>query len=68
MAKRKSKSQPTWTDVKAKLADFDRTALLGLIQSLYAAYKDNHRSPLQPYSIALAGALGSGLAWLAIVS
>jgi hypothetical protein len=41
MAKRKQKSQPTWTDVKAKLADFDRAALLGLIQSLYAARKDN---------------------------
>jgi hypothetical protein len=41
MAKPKSKSQPTWTDVKAKLADFDRAALLCLIQSLYAAHKDN---------------------------
>ena len=41
MAKPKAKSQPTWTDVKAKLADFDRAALLGLIQSLYAARKDN---------------------------
>ena len=41
MAKLKQKSQPTWTDVKAKLADFDRAALLGLIQSLYAAHKDN---------------------------
>jgi hypothetical protein len=41
MAKRKSKSQPTWTDVKAKLAGLDRAALLGLIQSLYAAHKDN---------------------------
>ena len=41
MAKRKQKSQPTWTDVKAKLADFDRAALLGLIQSLYAAHKAN---------------------------
>ena len=39
--KRQSKSQPTWTDVKAKLADFDRAALLGLIQSLYTANKDN---------------------------
>ena len=39
--KRPSKSQPTWTDVKAKLADFDRPALLGLIQSLYSAHKDN---------------------------
>ena len=41
MAKRKLKSQPTWTDVKAKLEDFDRAALLGLIQSLYGARKDN---------------------------
>jgi hypothetical protein len=41
MAKRKSKSQPTWTDVKTQLADFDRAALLGLIQSLYGAHKDN---------------------------
>ena len=41
MAKRKLTSQPSWTDVKAKLADFDRAALLGLIQSLYAAHKDN---------------------------
>jgi hypothetical protein len=41
MAKRQSKSQPTWTDVKAKLSDFDRAALLSLIQSLYTAHKDN---------------------------
>jgi hypothetical protein len=39
--KRQSKSQPTWTDVKAKLVNFDRAALLGLIQSLYSAHKDN---------------------------
>jgi hypothetical protein len=41
MAKRQSKSQPGWTDVKAKLANFDRAALLGLIHDLYAAHKDN---------------------------
>ncbi len=41
MAKRQSKSQPGWTDVKAKLAGFDRAALLGLVQDLYAAHKDN---------------------------
>ena len=41
MANRKSKSQPTWADVKAKLADFDRAALLGLIQGLYTAHTDN---------------------------
>src|SRR6201987_4658789 len=39
--KGQSKSQPTWTDVRAKLTDFDRAALLGLIQSLYSAHKDN---------------------------
>jgi hypothetical protein len=41
MAKRKSKSQPTWTDVKAKLKGLDRAGLQGLIQSLYSAHKDN---------------------------
>ncbi|HXY48319.1 MAG TPA: hypothetical protein VEI01_02630 [Terriglobales bacterium] len=41
MTKRESKSQPTWTDVKAKLAAFDRTALLDLLHHLYAAHKDN---------------------------
>ena len=39
--KGQSRSQPTWTDVKAKLAEFDRAALLGLIQSLSSAHKDN---------------------------
>src|ERR1700731_2551512 len=39
--KRQSKSHPTWTDVKAKLADFDRAALLDLIRNLYSAHKDN---------------------------
>jgi hypothetical protein len=41
MAKRQSNSQPTWTDVKAKLANFDRAGLLELIHNLYAAQKDN---------------------------
>ena len=41
MAKRRSKSQPTWTDVKAKLASFDRPGLLSLVQDLYAANKEN---------------------------
>ena len=31
----------TWTDVNIKLADFDRTGLIGLVQDLYAASKDN---------------------------
>jgi hypothetical protein len=41
MTKREPKSQPTWTDVKASLAAFDRTALLDLLHHLYAAHKDN---------------------------
>ena len=41
MIKRQSKSQPTWTDVKSKLASLNRIGLLGLIQDLYAAQKDN---------------------------
>ena len=41
MANQQSKSKPTWADVKAKLAGFDRTALLSLVQNLYAAHKEN---------------------------
>ena len=35
------RSKPSWSDVKAKLADFDRPGLIGLVQDLYAASKDN---------------------------
>jgi len=41
MTKRHPRSQHTWTDVKAKLASLDRIGLMGLIQDLYAAHKDN---------------------------
>jgi hypothetical protein len=41
MARNRTQSQPTWSDVKAKLAHFDRTGLLGLVQDLYAASKEN---------------------------
>jgi len=41
MTKRHPRSQSIWTDVKAKLADLDRTNLMGLVQDLYAAHKDN---------------------------
>ncbi len=41
MARNKSKSEPTWSDVKAKLVPFDRTGLLGLVHDLYAASKEN---------------------------
>lgn len=32
---------PSWSDVKNKLADIDRPGLIGLLQDLYAASKDN---------------------------
>lgn len=35
------KNTPSWSDVKAELADFDRAGLMGLVQDLYAASKDN---------------------------
>lgn len=35
------KNAPGWSDVKTKLADFDRAGLIGLVQDLYAASKDN---------------------------
>ena len=41
MTRRPPRTQPKWTDVKAKLAGLDRIGLVGLIQDLYAADKDN---------------------------
>ena len=35
------KNMPSWNDVKAKLVDFDHAGLLGMLQDLYAANKDN---------------------------
>ena len=35
------KANPSWVDVKAKLADSDRPSLFGLVQDLYAASTDN---------------------------
>jgi hypothetical protein len=37
------------TDVKAKLASFERLGLLGLIQDLYAAHKDSQTFPSHPF-------------------
>jgi hypothetical protein len=49
----------SWSDVKTKLTDFDRAGLLGLVQDLYAARKENKAflharlglgdDPLEPY-------------------
>ncbi len=36
-----NKKKPTWFDLKRQLANLDRPALLGLIQDLYAASKNN---------------------------
>lgn len=41
MARTKSKLQPTWSEVKARLAAFDRARLLRLVQDLYAASTEN---------------------------
>jgi hypothetical protein len=41
MARQGTRSQPTWTTVKKKLASLDRLALIGLIQDLYAADRNN---------------------------
>ena len=35
------KTTVSWSDVKTKLADFDRALLLGLVQDLYGASKEN---------------------------
>ena len=37
----KTKKKPTWTDLKRRLNELDRNGLIGLIQDLYAAGKDN---------------------------
>lgn len=35
------KTLPSWSDVKGKLTTIDRAGLIGLVQDLYAASKDN---------------------------
>jgi hypothetical protein len=37
----RKKTSPTWSDVKTKLAEFDRAAVLTLLQDLYSASKEN---------------------------
>ena len=39
--KKSNKKKPPWRDIKRRLVKFDQTALLGLIQDLYAASRDN---------------------------
>ena len=37
----RTKTAASWSNVKAGFRDFDRTALLGVLQDLYAASKEN---------------------------
>lgn len=36
-----NKPSPSWSDVKARLADFDRGEMIKLIQGLYTASREN---------------------------
>src|SRR6201984_3322910 len=38
---KRPRSQPRWTDVKAKLASLDRMGSIGLVQDRYTLHKDN---------------------------
>jgi hypothetical protein len=63
MSKPPEKSSPSWINVKAKLAEIDRSGLLRLVQDLYAASKDNQAflharlhlgdDVLKPYKVAI---------------
>jgi hypothetical protein len=60
---RNTTSKPTWSDIKAKLADFDRAGVIDLIGDLYSANSDNRTflharfalgtDPLKPYKDAI---------------
>jgi hypothetical protein len=59
MAVNKRRTAPTWTEVKAKLALFDRAGLVGLLSDLHSLSRDNQAflharlglgpDPLAPY-------------------
>lgn len=59
-----TKIAPTWSNVKTKLADFDRAGMLALVQDMYAASKENQlflharfnlgADILKPYKTAIA--------------
>src|SRR5450830_750868 len=61
---RSKKIAPTWSDVKTKLADFDRAGMLALVQDIYAASKENQiflhvrfglgDDTLKPYKVTIA--------------
>ena len=41
MAVRKTRTAPAWSEVKAKLALFDRDGLVGLLSDLHSLDRDN---------------------------
>jgi hypothetical protein len=63
VAAKPKKSSPTWNDVKGKVADFDRAGLVGVLQALYAASKDNRAflharlglgaDPIEPFKVTI---------------
>src|SRR5581483_4938267 len=66
-ANKPPRSQVAWSQVKEKLAAFDRPALIALLQDLYAASRENQaflhsrfglgEDPLRPYKETIARAL-----------
>ncbi len=64
---KRTKTKPTWTDVKGKIGEFDRAGLTQLIADHYAFQKDNQSflharfslgpSPLDDYKMRMAAAL-----------
>lgn len=66
--RRPPRARVPWSQVKAKLTDFDRAGLIGLLQDLYAASKENQaflhsrfglgEDPLRPYKQTIARSLG----------
>lgn len=65
--RRPPRAQVAWSQVKAKLADFNRAGLIALLQDLYAASKENQaflhsrfglgEDPLRPYKQTIARSL-----------
>ena len=63
MATNKKKSVPTWSEVKAKLGQFDRAGLVGLLSDLHSLSRDNQAflharlgigsDPLTPYKMTI---------------
>jgi len=67
---KRPKAKPIWTDVKAKLSEFDRAGLMQLVADLYAFHRDNQaflharfslgQHPLDNYKKRIALALAPG--------